>query len=96
MTKHTPGPWEWDGNPAAYDAENEAPWLMTHPWKNGKPILFGRIKCVLEADARLIAVAPEMFEALKAFPGFTNDAAIGDLWIEMVQDIIAKVTGEAA
>lgn len=66
VTKHTPGPWEWDGNVWAYDADNEAPWLVQSPWQSveSKTVLKGSIKCDSEADARLIAAAPELLEAL--------------------------------
>ena len=65
--KHTPGPWEWDGNPCSYDRDNEAPWLWQAPWKSRDsfPILSGSIKCGEEANARLIAAAPDLLESLQ-------------------------------
>ena len=36
----------------------------------------------------------ELLEALQAFPGFTDDAAAGDLWLEKMRAVIAKATGE--
>ena len=62
-TAHTPGPWNWDGNVCDYDATQEAPWLV-HADKY-PPILGGQIRCVNEADARLIAAAPDLLAALK-------------------------------
>ena len=69
--KHTPGPWEWDGNPCNYDHNEEAPWLWQAPWKAEESfqILSGSIKCGNKADARLIAAAPELLEALKKING---------------------------
>lgn len=67
MSSFTPGPWEWDGTPWQYDKDNEAPWLMQSPWNgiNSKRILGGSIHCESEADARLIAKAPDMLDMLK-------------------------------
>jgi hypothetical protein len=63
--QHTPGPWEWDTNPVEYDPEQEAPWLVTceHAKIPDAPILQGQIKCSSEANARLIAAAPELLSA---------------------------------
>ena len=65
-SKHTPGPWEWDGNVWQYDEQNEAPWLIQAPYQDvrSKTVLSGRIRCNTEADARLIASAPELLDAL--------------------------------
>jgi hypothetical protein len=57
QTKHTPGAWEWDGNVWDYNPEQEAPWLVN---QDGDRILSGEIKCHKEADAHLIAAAPEL------------------------------------
>lgn len=38
----------------------------------------------------------ELLEALQSFPGFTDDAAIGDPWLEQMRSAIAKVTGGAS
>jgi len=59
MSKHTPGPW-------ALDAEAKHPWIVTCPVE-GFPELPGKV-CEVGylPNARLIAAAPEMLEALKA------------------------------
>lgn len=67
MTKFTPGPWEWDWDTG---------WLV-HPDEHdedaGTIILELLDKYILiqdavgKADARLIAAAPDMFEALEEF-----------------------------
>ena len=60
MSDHTPGPWKWDGHleQAIITADS------------GEEVLWGcgccdspRLLC--EADARLIAAAPELLEALE-------------------------------
>jgi hypothetical protein len=32
----------------------------------------------------------DVVEAVRAFPGFTDDATIGDPWVERVQAAVAK------
>ena len=66
MSKHTPGPWRWDDG----DCEDDMPRLMA---PSGKVCHFGNAmqyyptegKPPSNSDARLIAAAPELLEALK-------------------------------
>ena len=74
-TQHTPGPWHWDGDVCSYDKENEAPWLCS---SEDNPILSGEIGCDTEANARLIAAAPDLLGALEALDkGWTEDVPEG-------------------
>ena len=59
---HTPGPWEIRGRSArsAYIATDEASICQMAHWSDSDPI------DELEANARLIASAPELLDALKA------------------------------
>ena len=59
--KHTPGPWHWDDTVWDYDPEQQAPWLVDG---NDDRVLSGEIQCN-EANARLIAAAPDMAMALE-------------------------------
>jgi hypothetical protein len=61
--QHTPGPWEWDGPVWDYDPETEAPWLIPVN-DDTRAVLTGEIKCSNEANARLIAAAPDLLAAL--------------------------------
>jgi hypothetical protein len=97
-TKHTPGPWEVNTLVRCWDI-----------LKAGEERLVGLLAVVLssEADALLIAAAPEtaaerdrlkevnaeLLEALKTFPGFTDDATIGDDWLEKAWAATAKAEG---
>jgi hypothetical protein len=94
MSEHTPGPWVTDdiqeGDKYRYvlASENEeviARIMLLSPW--------GLI-ITAEANARLIAAAPDLLEALKAFaneivPNNPNDP----LWVN-ARAAIAKATGE--
>jgi hypothetical protein len=99
-SKHTPGPW-WFGisceaqrgpvalnyrsgghysNPAIFGADG------TEIVGCDEYNVFGEV-----ADIRLMIAAPELYAALKLFPGFTDDATVGDIWIEAVRSVLAKV-----
>lgn len=83
--KHTPGPWHWDDTVWNYDPEQQAPWLVDG---NDDRILSGMIECN-EANARLIAAAPELLLALMPFANgnWTRELA------EKARDAIYKATG---
>ncbi len=61
MGKHTPGPWNWDGDVTDYDHDQEAPWLIS----GTDSILTGEIEATNRADVALIAAAPDLLEALE-------------------------------
>ena len=107
-TQHTPGPWHWDGNPCNYDKEQEAPWLVDAN-NSFPPILGGTITCQSDANARLIAAAPELLKALNecrlAIQGGTTfepydsrgagfQQEFGIAFVEYLNATIAKATGE--
>lgn len=81
--KHAPAPWNWDGPVWGYDPEQEAPWLID---AEGKSVLHGTIRCSSEADARLIAAAPELLAALQSALAVIEDYRAydhdGDPWKE--------------
>lgn len=102
--QHTPGPWTWPEGcteiEALADPENSRTYYapvahMDLEWSGE----------TMAANARLIAAAPELLEALKAIvgkayeyanrPDITDDIACGfyDI-IEDAQDAIAKAKGE--
>lgn len=87
MTTHTPGPWSVEKDGSA-EHRNEANVING---ADGTMIVYGQVN---DADARLIAAAPELLEALQAFPGFTDDATAGDAWLEKMRAAITKATGE--
>jgi hypothetical protein len=61
MSKHTPGPWE------ARWSERGQYWFIDHE-QGGEGYTLTKLNCE-EADASLIAAAPELLEALRLFVG---------------------------
>jgi hypothetical protein len=93
--QHTPGPWQWDGNVCDYDESNEAPWLVTDAYAVGIEkelskgvVLRGGIKCRSEADARLIAAAPDLLEVARHALEQTDPHSV--LGVRLAE-VIAKV-----
>lgn len=96
MSKHTPGPW------IAYSfSDMPYPAIMQDiNGKTGKGIvkadgwcnIFDRAKPETQANARLIAAAPEMLATLELSLGREDiaDSAIGDV----IREIIRKARGE--
>jgi hypothetical protein len=63
MSAHTPGPWYWDSKTEGRDTSLAGPWLIGGPESN--PIISGADITCREANARLIAAAPDLLEAAK-------------------------------
>lgn len=109
MSKHTPGPWTLDLGNIGVDMKNnvgvDAPdhggiaqvvWVMDDDANEGK----NTPTC--EANARLIAAAPDLLEALKLCEGnissllaSTHPRVYGE-WLDFVRATIAKAEGGAA
>ena len=94
MSEHTPGPW-------SYTMDKERGWDFKVTDDHGKTAIVSGCGCCdspwvsCEADARLIAAAPEMLEALENLlkvhegeGGTQHNAA------DMAQAAIAKAKGE--
>ncbi len=87
-SKHTPGPWHWDGKQKI----GSNYWRMcTLPKATGSGIS-GVIDEELVANARLISKAPEMYELLKRlFTLSSNPEQAGDtMWPCSLGQIIGK------
>jgi len=98
MNKHTPGPWRlnennnWKTNPFSITVRKPGvhsttivniPTRMTVPPQEQ------------QANARLIAAAPDLLEALQTLPQgplYTDDEI--NLWVEKASAAIDKATGE--
>ena len=78
MSKHTPGPWEYLGHA----------WVQTADDKK-TPIANFNFFAATEANARLIAAAPELLEACKVALGIIGFGAEHD----QISAAIAKAEG---
>lgn len=94
--KHTPGPWEWQGcelyctlQDAPYYGYGEVicPTVKCGQYCQGGSVALG----ISEADARLIAAAPDLLEALEEL--CSCDVLTQDLW-DNARAAIAKAKGE--
>ena len=65
MSKHTPGPWKVDGT-YIYEVEQDKIIAEVETYNNDE--------LPYQANARLMAAAPEMFECLDAIMGFDSKA----------------------
>ena len=87
MNKHTPGPWE--AKPSVVLSENVVFWSVF----SGDSFLFPHCN---EADAHLMAAAPEMLEALKMLEAVDFGAGGSvERGARMARIAIAKARGEA-
>ena len=94
QTQHTPGPWTCRIDDEGFNVFQDAP---KHPG-NGDHIMCIAGNDESEANARLIAAAPELLEALKSMHGILKVAAEGSKnglhihAIAMAETAIAKAT----
>jgi hypothetical protein len=79
-TQHTPGPWSTDGTKSFY---------VLH---NGDFVA----NASTAANARLIAAAPQMLEALRAALEPTTPETEGEQLRDQIAEAIAAATGEPA
>ena len=93
-TQHTPGPWE------LVPASGRCPWPAVIRGETGGFLVHGISKQLCEADARLIAAAPDLLEALKlcesnisSLLASAHPKVYGE-WLTVVRAAIAKATGE--
>ncbi len=90
MSKHTPGPWKWipsDRGSMLVKGDESAVILLTQKRvenRNGNDT----------PDARLVAAAPEMLEALRSVLHFLNDYNLGDDYAADIAKVIKKAEGE--
>lgn len=98
--KFTPGPWEFSktahGEPGlsilSTDRSSDSEWVK---WEIARVGLNSkRITSETEANARLIAAAPELLECLKSFPGAFCDPADLAKWVNLKVAALNKAEGK--
>ena len=95
--KHTPGPWKLntDGDTGMNDSgcilDSIGHVIVTDIYGTFKN---GRTTGEAEANARLIAAAPEMLEALYQALARLEAAGLEDTTTDIIKTAIAKATGE--
>lgn len=95
-TQHTPGPWR-------YDRRNPSPTTGEHMIAGGKPGYLAEVRDCgsgdVVANARLIASAPDMLQALHAVIALLSDPDADGTDANRVErqilEVIAKATGGA-
>lgn len=105
MSKHTPGPWSYRKVPRKQEWEintKRCPNSGCVSW-TGMAVVFGcdddpkMGKVVGEANARLIAAAPDLLEALKEILYYIGDRKVATHGaMHRARAAIAKATGEPA
>ena len=90
VCKHTPGPWKLDDDDAVIgitDDGGNIVCLGPEGWEKSM--------ARWEANARLIAAAPELLEALQSIVGELDEGEVWGSSITKAKAAIAKATGEA-
>ena len=101
-TKHTPGPWETDRNNVHLTQIATIHQCLNNDWVEvWSPNALGASEEEMEANARLIAAAPDLLAALESIASmYDYEAACGDLASRLYEATclaraaIAKATGE--
>lgn len=71
QTMHTPGPWEIDAHNDVSGGVDGGP--IAHPYRAG---VYGLTAAEAQANARLIAAAPDLLEAAKNIEDWLDSAAM--------------------
>ena len=85
---HTPGPWE---------SKQESAYVPAQVWADGRQLaeVYGEDRATRAANARLIAAAPELLEALEALLIGHEEGATPSEWFEQARAAIRKAKGGA-
>jgi len=106
MSKHTPGPWNYDSgyiDTHAVDDDGSRDYIiLAEMHSTFGPDNYGVDQWMLppeeyEANARLIAAAPEMYEALQMFLAYNDQGAplhfdTDAMWAK-ARNVLAKIEG---
>lgn len=93
-TKWTPGPWGIDWNVSRLDVFNSDGGTLVSTLR--RSTRSNDIDNVVQANARLIAAAPELYEALRAILAEWQYYAPDHPLVDKALDVLAKARGEEA
>ena len=102
MGKHTPGPWAWRGEPGNSELHGAEGCVLEHAFQEGMWLSYDADKEGRAANARLIASAPDLLDALIAADAVLqmiggispfDDPVEGSLG-QKIRAAIAKATGQ--
>lgn len=92
MSKHTPGPWTWGTNYFGLSGSGKDNEVITYEPYDGMWLSYGKHQV---ANARLIAAAPELLEALETTLECLNENGFGKAYAQdLARAAITKVRGE--
>lgn len=97
--KHTPGPWYWDSDVVKNDPLERVRYRVVTRGKTITQCYYSSDDENVEADARLIAAAPELLKELKAVEAlYTNNKLLAQAhecgeWVNRARAAIAKAEG---
>lgn len=82
MSAHTPGPWMWDSDPIKGDPLNRVRYRIVARGKTVTQCYYSSSDEAAQHDARLIAAAPELLEALRRLTRSmpTDDDLVAARW----------------
>ena len=96
MSKHTPGPWATDRNNVHAAQIATIHHCLNNDWVEvWSPNAIAAEQEEMEANARLIAAAPDMLQVLAHVRSVLPDQKWADDTRRMVDAVIAKVEGKA-
>ena len=78
-TKHTPGPWTYDSTWSLINGPKKEEVAAIHSGTIGDRV-HRQQRAIADANARLIAAAPEMLEALKLLTTYVEEYKRGKIW----------------
>lgn len=91
--KHTPGPWR--RRPGPYGGLWAGPALLPHPGHETVALYRPEALAEREADAALIAAAPDMLAALRLIAGFPHNPRNRGLTLSEAAAEMARIAAEA-
>lgn len=88
---HTTGPWHWNCDGLYHQGQLYKEYILTASYEYDEGV---SVECKNEANARLIATAPDLLEALIDINNICSGACSGRSIEEIARTAIAKAKGD--